>query len=98
MAEQTRSKITVSASRSDIMAVIADFESYPAWANVKRTEVLKDGAGGRASRVRCTLDAGVIKDTYTLGVQLPMIGMLKRRAEEVIVETALKGLKKRVES
>ena len=31
-------------------------------------------------------------------VKMPMIGMLKRKAEKVIVDTALKGLKKRVES
>lgn len=33
----------------------------------------------------------------TVDVKLPMIGMIKRKAEKVIVETALKGLKKRVE-
>ncbi|PRY62651.1 ribosome-associated toxin RatA of RatAB toxin-antitoxin module [Knoellia remsis] len=31
-------------------------------------------------------------------VRIPMIGMLKRKAEKVIVDTALKELKKRVES
>ena len=31
-------------------------------------------------------------------VRIPMIGMLKRKAERVIVDTALKGLKQRVES
>ncbi|CAB4901620.1 unannotated protein [freshwater metagenome] len=31
-------------------------------------------------------------------VKIPMIGMLKRKAEKVIVDTALKGLRKRVES
>ena len=38
--------------------------------------------------------------TYQLAVDLaiPMIGMLKRKAEKVIIDTALKGLKKRVES
>ncbi len=38
--------------------------------------------------------------TYRLAVDvaIPMIGMLKRRAEKVIIDTALKGLKKRVES
>jgi ribosome-associated toxin RatA of RatAB toxin-antitoxin module len=38
--------------------------------------------------------------TYQLAVELsiPMIGMLKRKAEKVIIDTALKGLKKRVES
>lgn len=38
--------------------------------------------------------------TYKLAVELgiPMIGMLKRKAEKVIIDTALKGLKQRVES
>ncbi len=31
-------------------------------------------------------------------VKIPMIGMIKRKAEKVIVDTALKGLKTRVES
>lgn len=37
--------------------------------------------------------------TYELAVdvKVPMIGMLRRKAEKVIVDTALKGLKKRVE-
>lgn len=38
--------------------------------------------------------------TYRLAVDvaIPMIGMLKRKAEKVIIDTALKGLKKRVEA
>ncbi|WP_313408088.1 SRPBCC family protein [Aeromicrobium sp.] len=38
--------------------------------------------------------------TYQLAVdlRLPLLGMLKRKAEKVIVDTALKGLKGRVES
>ena len=38
--------------------------------------------------------------TYSLVVELaiPMIGMLRRKAEKVIIDSALKGLKKRVES
>lgn len=37
---------------------------------------------------------------YSLEVdaRLPMIGMLKRKAEKAIIDTALKGLKQRVES
>jgi hypothetical protein len=37
--------------------------------------------------------------TYTLkvDVNMPMIGMFKRRAERTIIDGALKGLKKRVE-
>lgn len=33
-----------------------------------------------------------------VNVRIPMIGLLKRKAERVVVDTALKGLKKRVES
>lgn len=38
--------------------------------------------------------------TYTLSVQLaiPIIGLLRRKAERVIMDTALKELKRRVES
>ena len=43
---------------------------------------------------------GSTEVTYRLQVDIsiPMIGMLKRKAEKVIIDTALKGLKKRVES
>ena len=43
---------------------------------------------------------GPTEVTYQLEAELnvPMIGMLRRKAEKVIIDTALKGLKKRVES
>ena len=43
---------------------------------------------------------GPTEVTYRLVVELniPMIGMLRRKAEKVIIDAALKGLKKRVES
>ena len=34
----------------------------------------------------------------TVDVKIPMLGMIKRKAEKVIVDTALKELKKRVEA
>ncbi len=45
-------------------------------------------------------DGDGTKVTYELTVDLaiPMLGMLKRKAEKVIMDTALKELKKRVES
>lgn len=44
-------------------------------------------------------DAGTYV-TYTLSVELiiPVLGLLKRKAERVVMDTALKELKKRVES
>lgn len=43
---------------------------------------------------------GTTEVTYRLAVEIsiPMIGMLKRKAEKVIIDTALKGLQKRVEA
>jgi ribosome-associated toxin RatA of RatAB toxin-antitoxin module len=143
MAEQTTSTIIVNATPKAIMAVIADFEAYPEWADsMRETEVLATDEAGRPKQVRFKVDAGAISDEYTLNyvwsrnevtwtlekakmvkgmdgayvlrdlgdqgtevtyrlavdVAIPMIGMLKRKAEKVIIDTALKGLKKRVES
>ena len=144
MAEQTTSSIVVEAAPADVMAVIADFDSYPAWATgVRRCEVVEPGDGGRARRVFFALDVSPIKDEYTLeyawhgdeevtwtlvegkmlkaldgayvlidlgegrtevtyrlalDVAIPLIGMLKRKGEKILIDTALKGLKKRVES
>ena len=143
MAEKTSSTMTIEAPRSVVMAVIADFTAYPQWATgVRSAEVIRAGQDGRAEQVRFTIDAGVIKDSYTLGytwqgdeqvrwdlvergaaisemsgayrldesgtgtmvtyelavgLAIPMIGMLKRRAEKTIIDTALKGLRSRVQ-
>jgi hypothetical protein len=125
------------------MAVIADFAAYPQWAaGVRSAQVLDSGSDGRPQRVKFTIDAGVVKDSYVLaytwdgdeqvrwelaergsmvsqmsgaylldeqdggtevtyqlavGLAVPMIGMLKRRAEKTIIDTALKGLRSRAE-
>lgn len=46
------------------------------------------------------LGSGSTEVTYrlTLDVTIPLIGMLKRKGEKILIDTALKGLKKRVES
>jgi len=144
MAEATSSSITIAAPPERVMAVIADFAAYPEWADqINAVEVLAPGSTGRAERVRFTMDAGAIKDSYTLDytwapdgrsvswtlvkgqiqkaqdgsyalagrgdsttvtyslavdLNIPMIGMLRRKAEKVIIDTALKGLKRRVEA
>jgi carbon monoxide dehydrogenase subunit G len=143
MAERTTSSIRVAAEPAAVMATIADFESYPEWAQgVKSADVVEAGSDGRPRRVHFELDASPIRDSYTLEydwhgddsvhwtlvdatmlkamdgsyeladqgdgrtevtyrlaveIAIPMIGMLKRKAEKVIIDTALKGLKKRVE-
>ncbi len=142
MADQSTQSIVIDAPAADVMAVIADFPSYPQWvAAAKKVEVEETGDDGRARRVHFVLDAGAVKDDYvldyawdgdrkvswnlvkgqmqkrqegsytleetdggtevtyriTIDLSIPMLGMIKRKAEKVILDTALKELKKRVE-
>ncbi|WP_404387203.1 SRPBCC family protein [Humibacillus xanthopallidus] len=75
--------------------VVEDGTGVVSWALVS-AQVLKamDGSYTLAAQ-----GAGT-KVTYRLAVdvKIPMIGLLKRKAEKVIVDTALKELKKRVEA
>ena len=143
MTDQASSSITIDATRTEVMDVIADFGAYPEWAGfVKQATVLEEGSGGRPTKAKFVLDAGVLKADYTLAytwaeddsavswtlvesgtlkemtgsyslsgdgptevtyalsvdIGMPMIGMFKRKAEKVIMDTALKELKKRVEA
>jgi len=45
-----------------------------------------------------TEDATRVTYQLTVDVSIPMLGMLKRKAEKVVIDTALKGLKRRVEA
>ncbi|WP_310728840.1 SRPBCC family protein [Streptomyces sp. N2A] len=51
-------------------------------------------------RLAALKDGTVTEVTYqlTVDVKIPMLGMIKRKAEKVIIERALEGLKRRVES
>jgi ribosome-associated toxin RatA of RatAB toxin-antitoxin module len=67
MTDRTQSGEIISAAPSEVMAVIADFAAYPEWAKEFRSvEVLETGPDGRARDVRFDIDAGIIKDSYTL--------------------------------
>src|SRR3954447_51864 len=143
MADQSTQSIVIDAPAAEVMAVIADFPSYPTWVSAaKQVEVGETGAAGRARRVHFVLDAGAVKDDYvldytwagarrvdwtlvqgqtqkkqdgsyvlaesggattvtysiTIDLSIPMLGLIKRKAEKVILDTALKELKKRVEA
>ncbi|HWB66535.1 MAG TPA: SRPBCC family protein [Mycobacteriales bacterium] len=142
MVDRASSSIVINADQPAVMAVIADFEHYPEWSTaIKQVTIDETGADGRGTQATFTLDAGVLKDTYTLAytwggddrvdwrlvkgramksqegtyelrpanggtevtyhlaveLAVPMLGMFKRKAEKMIMDTALKGLKKRVE-
>jgi ribosome-associated toxin RatA of RatAB toxin-antitoxin module len=146
MPDRTESTIVIGAPPADVLEVIADFEAYPEWTGaVKHAEVLETDDEDRPVRAEFVLDAGAIRDTYTLDytwavdadgvgslswtlvqstvlkaldgtyelhpvdggtavryalavdLRVPMLGMLRRKAEKVIIDTALNELKKRVE-
>ena len=43
-------------------------------------------------------EATTVLYRLAVDVKIPMLGMIKRKAEKIIVDTALQGLKERVES
>jgi len=143
MADVATSTITIAAPPEQVLAVIADLEAYPEWTTaIKSAEVVDSGPDGRPRQARFVMDAGVLKDEYTLeydwsdagvdwhlvgkssvqksqvgsyalvddggrtevtyklavDISMPMLGMFKRKAEKMIMDSALKDLKKRVES
>jgi ribosome-associated toxin RatA of RatAB toxin-antitoxin module len=143
MADHTRSKITINARPSAVMAVIADIPAYPTWAGpVETAEVLEAGPDGRPLRARFVVNAVLTKDefvntytwngdesvswtlvegkamssqegtyaladlgdgrtevTYDLTVELniKIPGLLRKKVQSGVVETAMKDLKKHVE-
>ena len=65
------------------------------WTLVKAS-VLRSMEG--AYRLRPSGDGTDVTYQLTVDLTIPMIGMLKRKGEKVIIDTALKGLKRRVEA
>ena len=61
MADESTQSIVIDAPPEKIMAIIADFPSYPDWANgMKEVEVLDTGSDGRAEQVRFQIDQGPV--------------------------------------
>jgi uncharacterized protein YndB with AHSA1/START domain len=144
MAQRTEGSTHIRATPEEVLAVITDFDSYPAWAQGIRTaEVRKRDPKGRGTEVHFHVSAMGFEAKYTLAytyragtgglswttkeaesgvkdiqgeyglersgsgttvtyrllldpsVTLP--GFLRRQAEKQIINSALDGLKRRVE-
>jgi ribosome-associated toxin RatA of RatAB toxin-antitoxin module len=67
-----------------------------AWTLAAPTRLQKSQQGS----YQLTAAGGATKVTYllTMDIKVPMIGMMKRKAEKMIIDSALKELKKRVEA
>jgi ribosome-associated toxin RatA of RatAB toxin-antitoxin module len=143
VASASGATVEIAAEPAAVMAVIADFEAYPAWVSqLKQVVIVDAGENGRAATVRFELVTVAIADSYTLaydwsraeevswrlveattftkldgsyrlrrvqpglteveyqlavGLDLPMIGAIRRTAEKILISTALASLKRRVE-
>jgi ribosome-associated toxin RatA of RatAB toxin-antitoxin module len=97
-AEQVRLLLDAGAIRDDhTLAYTWVGENQVSWSLVK-SQMLRALDG---SYTLTSLDDGKKTEvTYrlTVDVKIPMLGMIKRKAEKVIIDRALDGLKKRVES
>lgn len=96
-AEQVRLVMDAGAIKDDqTLAYTWHGDSEVSWTLVK-SQMLRSLDG--TYRLR-PIGEDTTEVTYrlTVDVKIPMLGMIKRKAEKVIIDTALKGLKRRVEA
>jgi hypothetical protein len=96
-AEQVRLVMDAGAIKDDqVLGYTWTGENEVSWTLVK-SQMLRSLDG---SYLLKPSGAGGTEVTYvlTVDVKIPMLGMIKRKAEKVIIDRALAGLKKRVES
>jgi ribosome-associated toxin RatA of RatAB toxin-antitoxin module len=96
-AEQVRLLLDAGAIKDEhVLAYTWDGDRQVGWTLVK-SQMLKSLDG---SYTLAATGPGRTEVTYQLAVdvKIPMLGMIKRKAEKVIIDRALAGLKKRVES
>ncbi|MEU0404483.1 SRPBCC family protein [Streptomyces sp. NPDC006197] len=96
-AEKVRLLLDAGAIRDDhTLAYTWTGDNEVSWTLV-RSQMLRSLDG---SYLLKPLGADRTEVTYqlTVDVKIPMLGMIKRKAEKVIIDRALDGLKKRVES
>ena len=93
-------KVTFSMSQgglSDEYTLLYDWKADGvAWTLAEPTKLQKSQKGSYQLKA----DGTGTHVTYllTMDIKVPMIGLMKRKAERMIIDTALKELKKRVES
>ncbi|MBB6417057.1 MULTISPECIES: SRPBCC family protein [Streptomyces] len=96
-AEQVRLVMDAGAIKDDqVLGYTWTGENEVSWTLVK-SQMLRSLDG---SYLLKPSGAGGTEVTYvlTVDVKIPMLGMIKRKAEKVIIDRALAGLKKRVEA
>ncbi|MFD4138115.1 SRPBCC family protein [Streptomyces sp. NBC_00390] len=97
-AEQVRLVLDAGAIKDDhTLAYTWNGENQVSWTLVK-SQMLRALDGSYALAPVGGGDRTEVTYQLTVDVKIPMLGMIKRKAEKVIIDRALAGLKKRVES
>jgi hypothetical protein len=73
-----------------------DGDAWVRWNLAEAGSMISEMSGGYELADR--QDGTEVTYELAVGIRVPMIGMLKRRAERAIIDTALKGLKSRAET
>ncbi|MFH8615898.1 SRPBCC family protein [Streptomyces sp. NPDC017979] len=97
-AEQVRLVLDAGAIKDDhTLAYTWSGPDQVSWTLVK-SQMLRALDGSYTLRPVGGGDRTEVTYQLTVDVKIPMLGMIKRKAEKVIIDRALDGLKKRVES
>ena len=96
-AEQVRLVLDAGAIKDDhTLAYTWNGDNEVSWTLVK-SQMLRTIDGSYSLKAVGGGDRTEVTYQLTVDVKIPMLGMIKRKAEKVILDTALKELKKRVE-
>jgi hypothetical protein len=67
MSELSSSTITIDAPIADVQSALFALDQYPTWSSaIKASEVVAKDDQGRATKVKMTIDAGMMKDRVIL--------------------------------
>ena len=105
---KTAEVLTSSAGKAETVRMVLDhalvkddyvlaYDWKPSAVSWKLVEGIAAQGDGRLVRAEPKGAGTTVTYTLKVDVNMPMIGMFKRKAEKTIIDGALKGLKKRVE-
>jgi uncharacterized membrane protein len=67
MSEFSQSTVTIEAPISDIQKTLAELDKYPEWSSqIKSAESLETDDQGRITKIKMSIDAGMMKDRVVL--------------------------------
>ena len=67
MSDLSSSTITIDAPIADVQSALFALDQYPTWSSaIKASEVVEKDEQGRATKVKMTIDAGMMKDRVIL--------------------------------